>query len=205
MLPAVSILLAIVLVLAIVLGDSKRASDSSGSSTGSQLSGSFDGAAFPPGARAHDFTLEDRHGRRISLSAYRGRVVALAFLSTGCRACVLVAQQVRGALDELGVSVSVKTIFVSSDPRADTRARVARFLANTSLTGRAAYLTGDEAQLRPVWRAYHVPPAGAGRTAAENAITVLLIDRQGKERVGFGIEQITPEGLAHDIRLLQAE
>jgi hypothetical protein len=31
-----------------------------------------------------------------------------------------------------------------------------------------------------------------------------LIDRNGFERVGFGLEQITPEGLAHDIRLLEA-
>jgi len=33
---------------------------------------------------------------------------------------------------------------------------------------------------------------------------VLLIDRKGTERVGFGLEQITPESLAHDIRLLAA-
>ena len=29
-------------------------------------------------------------------------------------------------------------------------------------------------------------------------------DRAGFERVGFGLEQITPESLTHDIRLLQA-
>jgi hypothetical protein len=29
-----------------------------------------------------------------------------------------------------------------------------------------------------------------------------LIDRRGLVRVGFGLEQITPEGLSHDIRLL---
>jgi hypothetical protein len=33
---------------------------------------------------------------------------------------------------------------------------------------------------------------------------VLLLDRAGRERVLFGIEQLTPESLAHDIGKLQA-
>jgi protein SCO1 len=205
-LPAASALLALILVLAILLGGS------SGNSTSHK--GSFAGAAFPPGVRAHGFTLSDQHRRRVSLSAYRGRVVALAFLSSSCRACVLVAQQVRGALDELktlgdtsragsaGAARGVQTIFVSTDPKADTPARVSRFLSQTSLTGRIEYLTGTSAQLRGVWRAYGIAPASAGRPASEAATTVLLIDRSGAKRVGFDLEQITPEGLAHDIRLL---
>jgi hypothetical protein len=34
---------------------------------------------------------------------------------------------------------------------------------------------------------------------------VLLIDRHGRQRIGFPVQQLTPEGLAHDIRRLQAE
>jgi protein SCO1/2 len=184
-----------------------------GCGTGSSVSATstsdkFDGASFPPRVRTPSFTLTDQYGRRVSLSAYHGQVVALTFLSADCRACVLVAQQVRGALDELEshqpAAAGVRTIFVSTDPLADTRARVRRFLQDTSLSSRAEYLTGTPSQLRPVWRAYRVVPAGAGKTAAEDAITVLLLDKDGLERVGFGIEQITPEGLAHDIRLLLA-
>jgi hypothetical protein len=33
---------------------------------------------------------------------------------------------------------------------------------------------------------------------------VLLIDPHGRERVEFGVEQLTPEGLAHDVEQLQA-
>jgi protein SCO1/2 len=197
---AASLLFALILVLAIVLGDSPGGS----SSHSATQSGGFAGAAFPPGVRAHDFTLSDQRGQSVSLSAYRGEVVALAFLSSDCRTCVLVAQQVRGALDELGATPGVRTIFVSTDPKADTPASVSRFLSETSLSGRVEYLTGTAAQLRPVWHAYRIPPANAGKAASEAAVTVLLIDRTGFERVGFGLEQITPEGLAHDIRLLQA-
>jgi protein SCO1/2 len=159
---------------------------------------SFDGAAYPPGIAAPSFALHDSHRRVVSLSDYRGRVVALTFLSSHCRTCTLVAQQIRGALDELESSADVTAIFVSTDPSADTPARVTRFLGLASLANRSVYLTGSQRQLGDVWRAYHV-------RATEDGITVLLIDRTGVERVGFGIEQITPEGLSHDIRLLLAD
>jgi protein SCO1 len=204
-LPVASALLALILVLAILLGHSSGGSPGGSTSSGAQRSrGVFDGAAFPAGVRAHDFTLSNQRGQRVSLSSYRGQVVALAFLSSDCRTCVLVAQQIRGALDELGAEPDVRTIFVSTDPAAPN-ARVGRFLAETSLTGRVEYLTGTAAQLRPVWHAYRIPPANAGKAASEAAVTVLLIDRTGFERAGFGLEQITPESLAHDIRLLRAE
>jgi protein SCO1 len=172
----------------------------------------FDGAAYPTGVRAPDFTLRNQLGRNVSLRAFRGQVVVLSFVSTDCRACVLAAQQIRGALDELanaptygrGASMpAMQVLFVSTDSRADTRARVGRFLADTDLTQRVSYLTGTATQLRPVWRAYRVPPPSAGRRASEATTTVLLIGRTGAERDAFGLEQLTPEGLAHDIRLLR--
>jgi protein SCO1 len=192
-----TVLLAIALVLVLAF-------DRGGSSPPPSRDAGFDGAAFPPGLRAYDFTLIDQRGQNVSLSAYRGRVVVLAFLFSACRTCVLVAEQVRGALDELADTRGVATVFVSTDPATDTRASVARFLLETSLSGRVEYLTGTPAQLQPVWRAYGVAPVSAGRTASEAQTPVLLIDRAGIERVGFSPEQITAEGLAHDIGKLQA-
>ena len=172
----------------------------------------FDGAAYPPGVFAPGFTLEDQRGRRVSLSTLRGEVVVLAFVSTNCRACRLAAQQVRGALDELaqaptygkGAAVgAMSVLFVSTDPVSDTHAAVKRFLAETSLAARAQYLTGPVARLRRVWRAYRIRQMSAGKSASEAATTVLLIGRTGAERDAFGLEQLTPESLAHDIRLLR--
>ncbi len=185
-------------VLAVVLGGH------GGSSQSPAPNGGFDGAVFPSGVRAYDFTLSDVQRRsKVSLSDYRGQVVALTFLSSDCRTCMLVAQQVRGALDELGAADAVPTIFVSTDPRADTPASVSRFLSESALSGRVKYLTETTTQLRPVWHAYGISPMSAGRATSEAGTTVLLIDRNGIERVGFGLEQITPESLAHDIRLLR--
>jgi protein SCO1/2 len=201
-LPAVCAILAVALALAIVFGDGYSGSSSSSSTPNANHNGNFDGAAFPPGVRGHDFTLTNQRGQRVSLSAYRGKVVVLAFLFSKCRTCVLVADQVRGALDEVEGTRGVATIFVSTDPQIDTRASVSRFLSETSLRGHIEYLTGTSQELQPIWKAYAIPPVSVGKYASEEGSTVLLIDHNGSERVGFGLEQITPESLAHDIRLL---
>ena len=161
----------------------------------------FAGATLPASLPVRGFTLEDQYGRRVSLAGYRGRVVILAFVSSTCGAtCILLAQQIRGALDELPHPVPV--LFVSVDPRADTGARVRRFLERVGLTSRVRYLSGSPAALRPIWRAYGIVPVTSDRAAFERAASVLLLDREGRERVVFGSEQLTPEGVAHDVRKL---
>ncbi len=96
-------------------------------------------------------------------------------------------------------------LIVSADPAADTPARVARFLSQVSLTGRVEYLTGPPSRLAP---------SGAPTTCARRAragprsrsyASVLLIDGRGAERVLFQSEQLTPEGISHDIGRLQAD
>jgi protein SCO1/2 len=93
----------------------------------------------------------------------------------------------------------VPVLVVSVDPGADTPARIRGFLAQVSLTGRVLYLTGSRATLQPIWRAYGIVPPTAGRAAFERSAAVLLLDRAGHQRVIFQLEQLTPEGLAHDI------
>jgi protein SCO1 len=181
----------------------------SASPTSTPSASGFDGAALPAQVRARDFTLVDQTGQRVSLSEYRGRVVVLAFLYSSCGSpCVLIAQQIRGALDELPQPVPV--LIVSVDPQRDTPASVQRFLAGVSLTGRAHYLTGPVSELRPVWHSYGAMPANpsasasARRAQSENSTAVLLVDGRGFERVLFPLEELTPEALAHDIRRLQS-
>ncbi|HEX4482357.1 MAG TPA: SCO family protein [Solirubrobacteraceae bacterium] len=182
---------------------------SSGSSTAASATspasvpgaGGFDGAAIPAGAPAPNFTLTDQHGANVSLASFRGKVTILAFPYSTCGdACVVIAEQIRGALDELAQPVPV--LLISADPQADTPARVSRFLTRTSLTGRVHYLTGSLAQLRPIWRSFRVVPASAGTAAFDNSASVFLLDRDGRERVIFQLEQLTPEALAHDLRKL---
>jgi len=128
-------------------------------------------------------------------------VVVIAFLYSTCGSpCVVIAQQIRGALDELGRSVPV--LVISADPAADTPSSVRRFLRHVSLSGRVRWLSGSPAQLRPLWHAFRVPPASAGRAAFARSASVFLIDRRGMERLIFQLEQLTPEALSHDLRKL---
>jgi protein SCO1/2 len=209
---AVATALAVTLALVVLNGCSGGSSGASSSgfassatSSGSSTAASnFDGAALPANVRAPGFTLADLLDHRpVSVSQYRGQVVVLAFLYSTCGAtCVVIAQQIRGALDELP-HLMPAVLFVSTDPTADTPAHVRGFLHNVSLTGRVHYLTGSLAQLRPIWRSYGVTPASAGRARFDDHASVLLLDSSVRERVLFQSEQLTPESLAHDIRRLQ--
>lgn len=175
-----------------------------GSATPSSTAGGFDGAALPGEREAPAFTLDDQYRHAISLASLRGEEVVLTFLYARCGApCVLIAQQIRGALDELGTHPAA-VLIVSADPAGDTPRAVRAFLAQVSLSGRVHYLTGTEAQLRRVWAAYDVRPAAAGASAFAKYATVRLIDAEGRERVLYGTEQLTPEALTHDIGKLRA-
>jgi protein SCO1 len=181
------------------------ATASAPSSAGGPSETGFDGALLPGNLRPREFTLTDQYGRRVSLSGFRGRVTILTFLYTTSKTTApLIAQQIRGALDELP-GRPIPALAVSVDPAGDTPARIGAFLRETSLTGRLQYLTGSPAQLRAVWRAYAVVPASAGPTAYERSAFVLLLDKAGAPRVDFPVEELTPEALAHDIRRLQKE
>jgi protein SCO1 len=181
-------------------------------SENAQASTGFDGALLPRGVRTPGFTLTDQQGRRVSLGRYRGRVAILTFLSTTCGpTCPLIAQQVRGALDEMSANADpthaqpVPVLIVSANPTADTPAAVRRFLDEAALEGRVEYLTGTPAELRAVWHAYGIVPGRLGDAESPHAAAVLLLDREGQQRDLFQVEQLTPEGLVHDIRKLEAE
>ena len=187
-------------------GNSGTAATSSSTPDAAQTpsSSGFDGAALPAGVPAPaNFTLRNLTGggAPVSLSSYRGRVTVVAFPYSTCGAtCAVIAQQIRGALDELAQRVPV--LMISADPSVDTPARARSFLARASLSGRASYLSGTRAQLRAVWRSFRVVPASAGSAAFDRSASVFLLDRTGHERVVFQLEQLTPEALSHDIRKL---
>lgn len=169
------------------------------------LTGGYAGAVRPTGIPPDDFALVDQDGARVRLSSFSGQVVIVSFMYSTCQnSCPVMAQQIRGALDDLGRSVP--TIAVSVDPRGDTPAHARTFLAKQTLTGRMHFLLGSFETLQPIWRAYGIQPQGPGTGPAfDHSAYVILIDKQGRQRIGFPNDQLTPEGLAHDVRKLEAE
>jgi protein SCO1/2 len=197
--PALALLGIVALVVALLGGGhSGHGASGAGGSAGTE----FDGAALPPGKAAPGFTLRDQSGRSVSLRSFRGRPLVLAFLYPSCgSSCVLIAEQIRGAINDLPQPVPV--VIASADPRADSPAATRRFLAQVALAGHALYLTGPPASVDAVLRAYRVTPPSAGAARFGEDAEVRLLDATGDERVLFGIEQLSPEALSHDIRRLE--
>ena len=186
---------------AAVLGVSLAARDGGTGSAAAVAADGWAGALRPPGIPPQDFALRDQDGRPASLAQYRGRVVVLSFMYSTCRdTCPLMAQTIKGALDDLGHDVPA--LAVSVDPANDTRVTARRFLVKQGLTGRMRFLLATRAQLAPVWKAYAIQPQGHG---FEHSAYVLLIDRSGRQRIGHPAEKMTADGLVHDLRRLEAE
>ncbi len=174
-------------------------------SNGVSLSGQgFAGALRPAGIPPYDFALADQGGHTVSLRSYRGQVVVLTFLYSTCQTtCPITAQQIRGALDDLGHDVPA--IAISVDPSNDTPANIRSFLVRQHVLGRLQFLRGSAPQLAGVWRAYGIQPQVGSASVSDHSSYVILLDQRGRQRIGFPSDQLTPEGLAHDIRRLQAE
>jgi protein SCO1/2 len=164
----------------------------------------FEGALRPPGIPPASFTLKDQDGKTATLAQYRGQPVILTFMYSTCKdTCPLTAQQIKGALDQVGRTVP--TLAISVDPANDTPLNARRFVNQQGLTKRMRFLLGTRAQLAPIWRAYGIKPQGKGSgTEFDHSAYVVLVDRNGVQRIGWPVDKLTPEGLAHDLRLLLA-
>jgi protein SCO1/2 len=159
----------------------------------------FEGALLPPGVRAPDFALRDENGRRVTMKEYRGRVVVVTFLYSHCKTeCPVQAQQIKGALDDLGHPVPA--LAVSVDPPGDTPKSVNGFNRKMGVGGRLRWVLGSESQLGRLWKGFAILPQTPQQ---EHMARIVLIDRNGLQRIGFPASQTTPERLAHDIRVLE--
>jgi protein SCO1/2 len=161
----------------------------------------FEGAVMPPNLRAPDFELENQDGEKVSMRDLRGEPVVVTFLYTNCNdTCPAQAQTTRGALDELGEDLPALAIAV--DPPRDTAESARAFLAEQRVTGRLDFVLGSRSQLRPIWDGFYIAPQ---TVTQEHQARFTLVDKRGFQRVGYPGFEATPERLAHDLRILQAE
>ena len=133
------------------------------------------------------------------MADYRGRPVAVTFVYSTCEdTCPALVDQVRGALDDTGADVPL--LAVSVDPANDTPARARRFLGRAPHDRpRALRARRRTARWRRCGRATASSPQ---RGELDHSAAVVLVDGDGRQRVGFPHDQLTPEALAHDIERL---
>ena len=155
-------------------------------------------------------TLSDQTGKRVTDQDYRGRLMLVYFGYTFCPdVCPLGLQTIATALDDLPAEVQdqVVPLFVTVDPARDTvpvmRDYVAQF--HPRLVG----LTGSEAEIEQMLRAYRVyaskaaAPAGDDSYLVDHSTITYLMDKQGRYLTHFG-HDTTPEAMAKQIAALAA-
>lgn len=165
------------------------------------LGASFEGALLPKDLPAPRFSRRDQDGEPVRMAELRGKPVIVTFLYTTCEdTCPLQAQIVKGALNDLGEDVPALAVAV--DPPRDTPESARRFLADQGMTGRMDFVLGTRRELQAIWTGYAIKPQEAKE---EHTARFVLVDKRGYQRVGFPLNQATPERLAHDLRILAAE
>ncbi len=157
----------------------------------------------PKSMAAPDFTLQDQDGKPVSVSALRGRVLAITFLDSHCKQlCPLEGDQLGQVQRTLGSNRSLAVLVVSVAPATDTPASERAFAAAHGWTGDWHWLMGTPDQLAAVWKAYSIAVQNAPDDILHSMV-LYLVDRDGYERAGWaaGLE---PDRLAHDVRLLNS-
>ena len=165
--------------------------------SGSVDAGEFAGA-IRPDIPPRTWTLTDQDGRVTRVGAPSSGPSIVTFLYTHCQdTCPVTASTVRGALDQLGHDVPAYAISV--DPANDTPDSARAFLSRNHLTGRMHFLLRPGTTLQQVWNTFGIRPQ---ERELEHSAYVVLLDRTGRQRIGFPFDKLTPEGLAHDLRRL---
>ena len=155
----------------------------------------------PKSMAAPDFTLLDQDGKPVSVSALRGRVVAITFLDSHCKQlCPLEGDQLGQVQRSLGAGAHLSVLVVSVAPATDTPSSERAFAATHRWSGDWHWLIGTPDQLAAVWKAYSIAVQNTPDNILHSSV-LYLVDRDGFERAGWaaGLE---PNLLTHDVRLL---
>ena len=155
-----------------------------------------------------EFALRDQVGRLVRSTELRGKVTLLTFLDTKCTAaCPIIASQVARTLPLLthDERAQIAVVAISVAPKVDTPANVHAFLRRNHAEGALRYLTGREAQLRPLWKAFQILSAAESGEDDTHSAPVRIYNRGGRwiatQHVGA---DLSPDNLAHDLRLALA-
>jgi cytochrome oxidase Cu insertion factor (SCO1/SenC/PrrC family)/thiol-disulfide isomerase/thioredoxin len=135
----------------------------------------------PLSGPAPRFTLTDQFGRSVSLSSFRGHVVILTFADSVCTTvCPLTTTTMTEAKGLLGAAGDrVQLLGVDANPQATAVRYVRGYSTAHGLAHQWHFLTGSLAQLRRVWRSYHIDVAiQAGQI--DHTPALYVIDARGR-------------------------
>jgi protein SCO1/2 len=154
-------------------------------------------------AKAPDFVLLNQEGNRFDSTSLRGKVVVLNFIFTTCTdVCPLFTANFAQLQRALKNTHSAGLFFMSitTDPEIDSpkvlKSYAQRYQADFQ---NWAFLTGSEAQLRPVWKGFGVRVIKKGRGLVQHTSLTTVIDRQGVRRFNHYGEKWRVADLEKDV------
>jgi protein SCO1 len=164
----------------------------------------FAGGELTPPKTAPPIALHDANGTPVTLAAQRGRYVLVTFIYTHCPdVCPLITKNLNAALRVIGPSArkQVRVLAVSVDPVGDTPKAVKAYAREKHLFPQFQYLIGTRAELRRVWKAWHVLAVETKPDLVDHVAYTALIDANGKERVLYD-SSVHATQVVHDLRAL---
>jgi protein SCO1/2 len=187
-------------------GGSSGGSDSSATAA-APAKQKFAGATATPRKSAPTLKLRDYTGKPVDIRTLKGKPVLVTFLYTHCPdICPLIAGHLHTAQAELGAKAKdLNIIAVSTDPRRDSPAAIRKFLSAHRMLGRMHYLMGTPAQLRPVWKRWHVvaEPDSKHPNFINHSSFIYGIDAQGRLTTLYPAN-FQPKDVVHDVPLLSS-
>jgi protein SCO1 len=168
-----------------------------------------DGEILPRIGPAPEFTLTSQDGHRVSLSALRGKVVAITFIYTTCAdTCPLLTAKMASLQDRLGSDFGPRVQFLSItvDPARDTPAVLKRYAEGHGAQGAGwAFLTGTLSEIRAVAKHYGVYYRKTSRGDVDHTFLTSLVDQEGILRVQYLGVRFDPNELLRDLQTLMRE
>ena len=164
----------------------------------------FAGSELTPPKTAPPIALHDANGTAVTLAGQHGRYVLVTFIYTHCPdVCPLITQNLNAALRVIGPSArkQVRVLAVSVDPAGDTPRAVKAYVREKHLFPQFEYLIGTRAELRRVWKAWHVLAVETKPDLVDHVAYTALIDTHGKERVLYD-SSVHATQVLHDLRVL---
>jgi cytochrome oxidase Cu insertion factor (SCO1/SenC/PrrC family) len=163
--------------------DSAGAQHATGSAQQAAANANLDPGSSLGGVMAPDFTLTNQFGQRISLSAFRGKVVILAFTDSECTTvCPLTTQSMLAAKDLLGKAGSqVQLLGIDANPAATNVSDVLAYSRSHGMVNQWDFLTGSLPELKSVWKHFGIE-VEITQGQVDHTPALFVIDTTGRER-----------------------
>jgi len=165
----------------------------------------YDGVSLDPAYQRPQFTLtSDTGGTYDFTTVTKGKPTLLFFGYTHCPdVCPTTMADIAVALRDVGTDVAkqVQVVFVTTDPKRDSTARLAQWLGqfDSDLPTKFVGLTGSQDVLNQAQLSAGVPVAqDDGQT---HSALLLLYGADDKAHVAFDAGN-TPRDIAHDLKLV---